>query len=170
MHSAAAAARRDVPARILSAVVNSPCLQGVSMAKKKSLPVYALAFCLFLGGVGYLVWAGLSENSGYFLNVSEALAMPGQELKAARLFGTVAGEDISRPANGLGVRFRLQDAEKPGAVLWVDYSGVVPDTFKPGAEVIVEGGMKNGDFLARSLMTKCPSKYQKENREAPAGV
>ena len=114
------------------------------MAKKKSLPVYALAFCLFLGGVGYMVWAGL--------------------------FGTVAGEDISRPANGLGVRFRLQDAEKPGAVLWVDYSGVVPDTFKPGAEVIVEGGMKNGDFLARSLMTKCPSKYQKENREAPAGV
>ena len=158
MHSAAAAARRDVPARILSAVVNSPCLQGVSMAKKKSLPVYALAFCLFLGGVGYMVWAGLSENSVYFLNVSEALAMPGQELKAARLFGTVAGEDISRPANGLGVRFRLQDAEKPG------------DTFKPGAEVIVEGGMKNGDFLARSLMTKCPSKYQKENREAPAGV
>ena len=74
MHSAAAAARRDVPARILSAVVNSPCLQGVSMAKKKSLPVYALAFCLFLGGVGYMVWAGLSENSVYFLNVSEALA------------------------------------------------------------------------------------------------
>ena len=61
------------------------------MAKKKSLPVYALAFCLFLGGVGYMVWAGLSENSVYFLNVSEALAMPGQELKAARLFGTVAG-------------------------------------------------------------------------------
>ena len=46
------------------------------MAKKKSLPIYALAFCLFLGGVGYMVWAGLSENTVYFLNVSEALAIP----------------------------------------------------------------------------------------------
>lgn len=140
------------------------------MAKKKSLPVYASAFCLFLAGVGYMVWAGLSENSVYFLNVSEALAIPGQELKAARLFGTVADSDITRPANGLGVRFRLQDAETPSTMLWVDYTGVVPDTFKPGAEVIVEGGMKDGDFLAKSLMTKCPSKYQKENREAPARV
>ena len=140
------------------------------MAKKKTLPIYALAFCLFLGGVGYMVWAGLSENTVYFLNVSEALDIPHQELKAARLFGTVADSDITRPANGLGVRFRLRDAESPSTMLWVDYAGVVPDTFKPGAEVIVEGGMKGGDFLAKSLMTKCPSKYQKENREAPAKV
>lgn len=140
------------------------------MAKKKSLPAYALAFCLFLGGVGYMVWAGLSENSVYFLNVSEALAMPGQELKAARLFGTVADADMTRPENGLGVRFRLQDAENPSTTLWVDYSGVVPDTFKPGAEVIVEGGMRDNAFLAKSLMTKCPSKYQKENREGETKV
>ncbi len=140
------------------------------MAKKKSLPVYALAFCLFLGGVGYMVWAGLSENSVYFLNVSEALAVPNQELKAARLFGTVADSGITRPANGLGVRFQLQDAETPSTVLWVDYTGVVPDTFKPGAEVIVEGGMNGGGFLAKSLMTKCPSKYEKENRKTPANV
>ena len=140
------------------------------MPRKKNTCMYLVAALLFLGGLGYLVFSGLSENTVYFLNVSEARAATADKLQAARLFGTVAGEDISRPANGLGVRFRLQDAEKPGAVLWVDYSGVVPDTFKPGAEVIVEGGMKNGDFLARSLMTKCPSKYQKENREAPAGV
>jgi len=41
----------------------------------------------------------------------------------------------------------------------------VPDTFKPGAEVIVEGRMEQGGaFNAKTLMTKCPSKYQKENR------
>ena len=47
----------------------------------------------------------------------------------------------------------------------VSYRGAVPDTFKPGAEVIVEGGMSDRHFAARTLMTKCPSKYQKENRK-----
>ena len=134
--------------------------------KKKSLSAYIVAFALFAGGLGYMIYAGLSENSVYFLNVSEALAMPSQDLKAARLFGTVADQGITRPDDGLGVRFCLQDAEKPSTTVWVDYKGVVPDTFKAGAEVIVEGGMQNQDFFAKSLMTKCPSKYQKENREA----
>lgn len=70
------------------------------MAKKTSLPVYVVAFCLFLGGVGYMAWTGFSENNVYFLTVSEALDMPGQELKAARLFGTVSGEDLTAPATG----------------------------------------------------------------------
>ena len=49
--------------------------------------------------------------------------------------------------------------------MFVDYKGVVPDTFKDGAEVIVEGSvLSDGSFKARVLMTKCPSKYQKENR------
>lgn len=138
------------------------------MARKKSLSVYVLALLLFVGGVGYMVWSGVSQNSVYFLNVSEALAMPSQELQAARLFGTVAGGDIARPGNGLGVRFRLQDAEQPGLVVWVEYTGVVPDTFKPGAEVIVEGGMGTDAFQAKSLMTKCPSKYEKQNRAQTA--
>ncbi|MCH5277002.1 MAG: cytochrome c maturation protein CcmE [Desulfovibrionaceae bacterium] len=134
------------------------------MARQKSLSVYAFALLLLTGAVGFMVWSGLSSNSVYFLNVSEALAMPPQELQAARLFGTVAEDGMARPGNGLGVRFRLQDAEKPGLVVWVEYTGVVPDTFKPGAEVIVEGGMGQDSFQAKNLMTKCPSKYQKENR------
>lgn len=138
------------------------------MARKKSLSVYILALLLFGGGVGSMVWSGLSENSVYFLNVSEALAMPAQDLQAARLFGTVADGDIARPDNGLGARFRLQDADQPGLVVWVEYRGVVPDTFKPGAEVIVEGGMGSDSFQAKSLMTKCPSKYEKENRAKAA--
>lgn len=134
------------------------------MARQKSLPVYMFALMLLTGAVGFMVWSGLSSNSVYFLNVSEALAMPSQDLQAARLFGTVAEGEIARPDDGLGVRFRLQDADQPGLVVWVDYKGVVPDTFKPGAEVIVEGGMGQDSFQARTLMTKCPSKYQKENR------
>ena len=57
------------------------------MAKKSGKNVYLVALLLFLGGVGYLAYSGFSENSVYFLNVSEALATPSDKLKAARLFG-----------------------------------------------------------------------------------
>ncbi len=136
------------------------------MKQKKSTPMYIVALLLFLSGAGYLVYSGLTENSVYFLNVSEALAVENDKLKAARLFGTVAAEDLQHMEQGPGVVFRLVDTNKTSQHLVVSYKGAVPDTFKAGAEVIVEGGI-NGDgvFAAKTLMTKCPSKYEKENRD-----
>ena len=40
--------------------------------------VYLAAVLLVGAGVGYLLFSGLSQNSVYFLNVSEALAMPAE--------------------------------------------------------------------------------------------
>lgn len=136
------------------------------MAQKNSKSLYIVALALFLGGVGYLLFSGFSQNSVYFLNVSEALATPKEKLQSVRLFGTVAAEGVTHLTEGPGVRFRLEDKEKPQQTLWVLYKGAVPDTFKPGVEVIVEGGLPAGGdtFNARTLMTKCPSKYQSENR------
>ncbi len=136
------------------------------MAKKNSTPMYVAALLLFLSGAGYLIYSGLSENSVYFLNVSEALAADSTKLKTARLFGTVAAEDLSKIEDGPGVVFRLVDAADNSKTLMIDYRGAVPDTFKAGAEVIVEGGLApDGTFKAKTVMTKCPSKYQKENRK-----
>ncbi|WP_165076241.1 MULTISPECIES: cytochrome c maturation protein CcmE [unclassified Desulfovibrio] len=135
------------------------------MARKKTTRLYVAAFLLFLGGVGFLAYTGFAENSVYFLNVAEARAATQERLTAARIFGTVAREGIEKPADAMGVSFRLEDKDDAAVILPVDYRGVVPDAFKPGAEVIVEGGMgKGGRFSAKVLMTKCPSKYQKENR------
>lgn len=137
------------------------------MAKKGGKGVYLAALVLFLGGLGYLIYSGISQDSVYFLNVSEALAMEESELGQARLFGKVAPQNIQSKAGGLGVSFDLADQEKGVQTIRVNYSGAVPDTFKEGVEVIVEGTFVNGheQFKATSLITKCPSKYEKENRE-----
>lgn len=135
------------------------------MAKKSGKNMYVVALLLFLGGVGFLAYSGFTENSVYFLNVSEVLASPSDRLRSARLFGTVAEEGLTLSENGRTVRFRLEDKDTPSQTLWVNYTGSRPDTFKPGAEVIVEGSVNpDTEFQAKSLMTKCPSKYQKENR------
>lgn len=137
------------------------------MSAKKNTGLYVAALALFLVGVGYLLFTGFNENGVYFRNVSEALAMPRDELRATRLFGTVKAEGIQPLEQELGVRFQLEDKDNAALTMWVLYKGAVPDTFKAGVEVIVEGGfeaVKGDDFQARTLMTKCPSKYQKENR------
>ncbi len=137
------------------------------MAASNNRTVFAVALLLFLGGLGYLVFSGVSSDSVYFLNVSEALSMEPDKLDQARLFGTVAAEGIEPGKDALGVAFNLADKMHPGSSLRVQYRGAVPDTFKAGAEVIVEGRFsKPGQvFDATTLITKCPSKYKKMSDE-----
>lgn len=130
---------------------------------KKNTRLYICAFLLFAGALGYLCLAGFSENSVYFLNVAEARAASPDQLRQARLFGVVSPQSLDKSINS--VSFRLLDKDNDSLHIPVIYQGLVPDAFKPGAEVIVEGGMDgDGRFSARTLMTKCPSKYKKENR------
>lgn len=132
--------------------------------RKNNSAIYAVVFILFICAAGALCYAGFTRDSVYFLTVAEARAMPPEELKSARLFGLVSSPDRKKGEGELA--FNLVDADKAGAVIPVVFRGVVPDAFKPGAEVIIEGSMKNdGGFVAKTLMTKCPSKYQKENRK-----
>ena len=138
--------------------------------KKNGKGVYVAALCLLLGGLGWLLFSGLTENSVYFVNVSEALSIEPAKLSSARLFGTVAEGDIQGGPGTMGVTFRLMDKDDAAKSIMVTYKGAVPDTFKPGAEVIVEGGLipSSGVFTAKTLMTKCPSKYKKQREEEKA--
>ena len=54
----------------------------------------------------------------------------------------------------------------------VRYSGVVPDPFREGREVIVSGELAGGTFVAErdSLITKCPSKFTKDEEPDVADV
>ncbi len=140
------------------------------MAAKKNTSIYVVAFALFAAGLGWLLYSGLSSGSVYFVNVSEALAMEPGKLIQARMFGTVLPEGLVPAPGGLGATFVLADKDNPAVTVSVDYRGALPDTFKPGVEVIVEGGLDPAAkvFKAATLMTKCPSKYQKQRDEEKA--
>ena len=146
---------------------NLRTLRGTLMAKKNNKSVYIAALFLFIGGLGYLLFSGFSENSVYFLNVAEAKAMQPEKLTSIRMFGTVKAEGIQKMTDVPGVVFLLEDQENKSLTIPVEFKGAVPDTFKAGAEVIIEGGIQRESniFVAKTLMTKCPSKYEKENRE-----
>ena len=85
----------------------------------------------------------------------------GEVALVGKVIGTPAGEGHAAE----GLRFRLQDVAG-GASVPVVYRGSVPDLFKSGREVRVEGRLQRGVFIAKrdTLRTKCPSKYTPENR------
>ncbi len=76
---------------------------------------------------------------------------------------TLMGQVVGKPygdAHAAGKRFELRDV-KGTATVMVVYKGSVPDLFKTGRDVVVDGRLRNGLFVAipNTLVTKCPSKY-----------
>lgn len=139
---------------------------GAPMPARADFRLYAVALALFLAGTGYLLYTGFSEGAAYYLEVAETLTMPSEKLASVKVFGTVRPESIILAENGRGVRFLLQDTNNAAAAVSVVYSGLLPEGFKAGAELIVDGGYSPQDkvFKVHTLITKCPSKYKKENR------
>ena len=79
-----------------------------------------------------------------------------------KLTGKVVNGSVRRQGDALD--FRIRDRNGTESVP-VTYSGVVPDPFRDGREVIVDGRLKGGTFVAErdSLVTKCPSKFTKDD-------
>ena len=80
------------------------------------------------------------------------------------LVGKVVGPSRRTPGTR-EIRFRLRDVNG-SATVRVVYRGSVPDQFKLGREIRLEGRQRNGVFVGEpgTLVTKCPSKYTAEER------
>ncbi len=111
-----------------------------------------------LSVISYLIYAGVRDTMTYFLTVSEVLAQPSENQdQTIRVGGNVSPGSVKWDPKNLRLLFTIQDEKSSIAV---DYKGVVPDSFKPGREVIVEGTYTgDGKFKATTIMPKCASKY-----------
>jgi cytochrome c-type biogenesis protein CcmE len=90
------------------------------------------------------------------------------EVKPGRSYditGTVVNGSVRHVGDDL--RFRVRDRDGTKSVP-VSYTGVVPDPFREGREVIVSGELEHGTFVAErdSLVTKCPSKFNKDKQSS----
>jgi len=105
--------------------------------------------------VGYLVYSASGGSSEYYLTVSELRAQQ-PATGDVRVAGVVQ-DDIQRSAGGLHVRFTEKDST---AAVVVDYTGTLPDIFRPGITVVAEGRLgADGVFHARAVLAKCPSRF-----------
>lgn len=116
------------------------------------------------GAVGFLLTRSMKEGAEYYKHVDEVMAAP-DTLRGKRLqvHGNVVNNSIEQAKGTLQYRFKIESkAPRPAAVISATYTGLVPDTFKSGAEVVAKGTIGPDNVLQvvpDGIMAKCPSKY-----------
>ena len=123
--------------------------------KKRKFVIGGLAIFMAIGFLGFL---GFRGGATYYYEVGELLARGSAVYgQTVRVNGQVAPGSVQQA--GLSLEFTVVDGK--GASLPTTYQGVVPDTFKPGGDIVVEGKLEPGGvFQATTLMPKCPSRYE----------
>ena len=107
-----------------------------------------------------LMYSTLDEAAQYYKHVDEVMADPAAwHGKPMQLHGFVVDQSIERRPETLEYRFRI---ESKGKVVQAHYTGIVPDTFKHGSEVVLKGtlGPEGFSVAPNGVMAKCPSKYE----------
>ena len=129
--------------------------------KRKIRLVVALGAALLLASA--LIYTSFS--AGTEAKTPSQLRAQADSGRSYELTGKVVDGSVRDQGDRLS--FAVRDREGQTSVPVV-YSGVVPDPFREGREVIVSGQMREGTFVAErdSLVTKCPSKF---TNEADAG-
>lgn len=115
-------------------------------------------------GIGIILavvaWEGISgfqENKTYYVTVAELTQAPAAR-RHIRVGGVVEQGSIERHQGQLS--FKLSQDTKSIPVTYVG-SDTLPDTFKDGAQAIVDGDyLASGEFRADKIQAKCASKYQ----------
>ena len=125
------------------------------MSRKRSPARLVIALSVAAVLAVFLLYTSIAGGSTPSLRPSQLAGHDGKVSLAGRVVGPVSGD-----AHAAGMRFRLRDV-KGTAVVPVVYHGSVPDPFRVGRDVAVDGRLHNGVFVAErdSLVTKCPSKY-----------
>ncbi|MGH9370520.1 MAG: cytochrome c maturation protein CcmE, partial [Vicinamibacterales bacterium] len=121
----------------------------------KPAKILATVAVLVLALTG-LLFATLRQDTQYYKHVNEVMSEPAAwHGKRLQLHGYVTG--IERKRNSLDYRFKVQGN---GSVVQASYTGVVPDTFKEGSEVVLKGKLNTDGFHVErnGVMAKCPSK------------
>lgn len=107
--------------------------------------------------VAYLVQAGVRGGWVYSMDADAFLEQTEFHDRRVRLSGKVAWENVESNPASLMAKFDLESNDRKVPVV---YRGPIPDMFRPGHDVVIEGRLDaEGVFQADVLLTKCASKY-----------
>lgn len=135
---------------------------------RKASPVrLVIALAVAAALAVFLLYTSIAGGGNPSLSPSELRGRTGEVQLAGVVVGPVRGD-----AHGDGLRFRLRDIDAASGVsVPVVYTGSVPDQFKVGRHIVVDGRLRRGVFVAErgSMITKCPSKYAPEGATPKRG-
>ena len=130
---------------------------------------FLIAGGLIVAGICYLMFSGINDSMVYYYTVTEVKSESARVAgKGIRVSGHVQPGSIDKETDGTSVEFLVFEQATSESIPVV-YKGLIPDTFKDNAEVVVEGYYDSGAgvFHANTLLAKCPSKYEAMGDEHP---
>ena len=125
-------------------------------AKHKRLFFVGFGLAL-LGGAVALALVALQDTVTFFFTPSQAAERSIAAGQRVRLGGLVEEKSIRKLADGVTTEFRVTDRAK--AVI-VRYKGVLPDLFREGQGVVVQGAFEaDHSFTATTVLAKHDENY-----------
>ena len=110
----------------------------------------------------FLLYTSIAGGGNPSIEPSQLAGRTGEIQLAGAVVGPVSGD-----AHAGGLHFKLRDVRgEASTAVPVRYTGSVPDLFKVGRHIVVDGTLRKGTFVAEpgSMITKCPSKYVAKTR------
>ncbi|MEN9539847.1 MAG: hypothetical protein RLZZ126_2082 [Pseudomonadota bacterium] len=114
----------------------------------------AAGVVLLLGIAATLVLNAFRSNLVFFFTPTQVQEGAVPAGKAIRMGGLVVNNSVSR--KGMAVDFLVTDAVQ---TIPVRYEGILPDLFKEGKGVVVQGRFAEGVFQAREVLAKHDENY-----------
>ena len=133
----------------------------------KAKTKFGIGIAIIVITLSSLAYIGAKESQTYYHTVDELPKLtPAQMRQRIRVGGDVAAGSIKHMPGRID--FVLKEADKTLTVSYVG-SDPLPDTFKDGAQALVEGhAMPDGRFVAEQVQAKCASKYEVAPGGGPA--
>jgi len=127
------------------------------MTRKRRRLLVVIGGLAMLGIATGLVLTAFNDNLVFFYSPSDLKAKPAPEGRRLRVGGLVEAGSVSKSADGRTVRFRITDGNNAVAVA---YTGVLPDLFREGQGVVVEGALgRDGVVAADTVLAKHDERY-----------
>ncbi|TAN55290.1 MAG: cytochrome c maturation protein CcmE [Magnetospirillum sp.] len=125
------------------------------MTRKQRRLYFVLLGMLALGAAVALVLTAISDSLVYFYSPTDIVSQRIPEGRRMRVGGLV--EEGSVKKDGKMVAFKVTDITN---TVPVAYAGILPDLFREGQGVVVEGRIeKDGLFHASEVLAKHDEKY-----------
>ena len=128
----------------------------------KARSKFLIGGAFVLGTAGYLMASSIDETAQYYLTPTELASKVSDNPRfvntGVKIGARVVNGTIKRDPSGRSVGFRMTDGAKEYDVV---HTGLIPDTFTDGVDVVVEGRLDpNGTFQSKILLAKCASRYE----------
>lgn len=124
--------------------------------QKRRLTFISLIVCAVAAAAGLALYA-LQQNINLFYSPSQVVGGQVPHNRELRLGGLVAEHSVQHATNNLRVSFVITDNNKQVPVV---YNGVLPDLFREGQAVVIEGKLNNQNTLiADQVLAKHDERY-----------